>query len=134
MHFRKSRPLFLGVLVLAFCGCTTQAPPLTKRGSVSVKLENDVKKNTVSAKIFNEVRIELPPVEQPGFAWQIFSHDTRVLKQETDIQPATDGHGPSVTFIAVHVAARSLVRFLLVKPNDRETQPIDGHDVLVTVQ
>ena len=32
------------------------------------------------------------------------------------------------------IVVRFLLRFLLVKPGDHETQPIDGHDVVVTVQ
>ena len=135
VHPRRFAVSLLTVLLLAAAGCegTPQVKVLSRASFV---LDAEKKKTTVATHVAEEVTLQLPPIPVAGYHWQIFAHDARFLKQTSEI---TAPQGPerisSVRFVALRQVPRTLVRFLLIKESEaKETQPIDEHDVTVTIK
>jgi len=119
------------VVLLGACA----APALKPNGQVTARLESHGQRVTLVAKLGNEVVLQLPPVADPGYSWQIASQDARFLKQLNDFQPSANAAaGPTIRFMATRVVSRTLVRFLLAPPAGKETRPVDAAEVVVTVQ
>lgn len=124
----------LVALVLA-AACSTRPPEIKAQGSVPIALSAEQKTTSASVKLFNEIVLTLPPPKAPGYVWQIAFHDVRFLKQTTDIRlAATNGAGPTISFIAKN-PGRTRLRFVLVPEGPaRETRPVDQQDIILTIE
>lgn len=114
-------------------GCTSAPKPLTATRSREVALNAEAKRTRVTAQVAEELTLLLPPIEQPGYGWRLVGHDSRMLRQTSELRPAAtpDGHA-MVKFIAQRVVSRTTIRFVLVRAA-REDSPVDVHEVEVTV-
>jgi hypothetical protein len=125
-----------GAGLLLSGGCTTQ-PQLKVLTRAAFTLDAAKKRTEITTKIAEEIKLTLPPVLAEGFRWEIFAHDSRYLRQTSEITPP---QGPericSVTFLALNPTPRStMISFLLVPAGSaKESQPVDRHDVVVTIQ
>jgi hypothetical protein len=119
--------LFSSVLVISGC---ESADVLKPSGEVAVSLDAAKKKGSISVFLANILTLTLPPT-QPGLAWQIAFHDTRYLKQTTEIVPAKNPEeGSKVSFMG-----STRLRFLLVPvTGGTSVTPIDQQEVVVKVQ
>jgi hypothetical protein len=125
--------------VLLGAGC--RSAPSMKTREVTLALEVGKTKTTFNIKVGDLVTLELPPVDAPGFGWQVFMKDGRYLKQTTEVvPPKSAGGGATVKFLAMLSTERAsnnrtTVRFLLIKQDgSKESQPIDGHDAIFTIE
>lgn len=129
--------VLLATLWLAGAGCATKPPELKATRTIPVVLETAKKSTAVTAQIATELKLELPPVKVAGFRWQVFAHDPRFLKQTSEVTPTTGvPGGSSVTFLVLGLSPRpTKIRFLLVREDTpKENNPVDIHDVIVTVE
>lgn len=127
----------LAALWLAGAGCASAPREIRPARVVPVVLESGNKVTEVSAQVAEELKLELPRVEKPGFRWQVFAQDTRFLKQTSEVTPTPGvSGGSSVTFLVLQSASRpTKIRFLLVREDKaNESTPVDIHDVIVTIQ
>jgi hypothetical protein len=116
-----------------FTGCES-TDVLKPNGEVAVSLDAAKKKGSTSVLLANIITLTLPPT-QPGFSWQIAFHDTRYLKQTTDIVPSKTGEeGSKVSFLAINTGSTRL-RFLLVPVSGGASAiPTDQQEVTVKIQ
>lgn len=120
--------------VLAFAACESH-PKLEPKGAVALTLSSGQKTAFFNAKLFNVITITLPPSPQPGYAWQIGSHDARLLQQKTELIPsATSGSGPTISFIA-RAPGRARVRFQLLPDNGaRVADPLEQLAATIVIE
>jgi hypothetical protein len=132
---RRPLALFAAGLV-AVAGCASAPPEAKPRREITAPLAVGKTKTVVRLKVGDLVKLELPPVDLAGYGWQVFMHDSRYLHQKTEITPpATPGGRPTVSYLAIKQTPKTTVRFLLVKlDNAKETQPVDGHDVVFMIE
>jgi hypothetical protein len=128
----------VATLVLLGAGCGS--PALKPKREVTLALEVGKTKTVFPVKVGDLLTLELPPVDLAGFGWQVFMKDARFLQQRTEVIPPKTQEGrPTVKFLALAgtgraANGRTTVRFLLIKQDgSRETQPIDGYDVIFTI-
>jgi hypothetical protein len=125
----------LSLLVLA-AGC--ESAIRQPRSTQTVVLAPDKPMPVVDADVVTNVKIVLPgPDPASGLIWEIVSNNVRVLDQTTGMKPVVDaapGAAPrtSVLFYAKK-PGRSLLRFVLVRPNEAEAIPAAKCSVLVRV-
>ncbi|MSU51764.1 MAG: hypothetical protein EXS37_22185 [Opitutus sp.] len=123
----------MSVCILVLVACSS-GPAITPKGTVKVVLDAEKKSTALAVKTHNLIAITFPPAAA-GFGWQISYHDSRYLKQMTDIKPATvAGEGATISFLALNIG-RSRLRFLLAPlGTDRESKPIDQQELVLTMQ
>jgi hypothetical protein len=125
----------LALLVLV-AGCETAVR--TPRSTQTVVLDPDQPMPVVEADVVTNVKFELPgPDPASGLVWEIVSNNVRVLDQTSALKPVVDpapGAKPrtAVMFYA-QKPGKSLVRFVLVQPNQAEAVPVSKCSVLVKV-
>jgi hypothetical protein len=120
--------------LLALAACETH-PKLETKGTVPITLSSDQKAPIFNAKLFNLITITLPPPKQPGYGWQIGSHDAQLLQQKTELLPSTTpGNGPTISFIA-RAPGRARVRFQLL-PNTatRVADPLEQLTATIVIE
>ncbi|HVS51745.1 MAG TPA: hypothetical protein VHD62_05265 [Opitutaceae bacterium] len=122
------------VLLFAFGGCASE-PKLKAQTHATFALDAEKKTTVVKTRFAEEIKLELPPIAEPGFHWQLFAHDARCLHQTSEISaPAGPQRISTVTFIAIRIVPRTLVRFLLVNDDaGLEATPVDRQDVTVQI-
>jgi hypothetical protein len=128
---RRLSLLLLTALLLAGSGCGT--PALEPKGTVSIKLDGVNKRGALTAVMLDEVRLDLPPVTTPGYAWEIFLLDHRYLRITS---PLTRPNAEGIQTIKVLTVrpGRTLMRFLLVKENATASDPLSSQEVQLTVE
>jgi len=121
-------------VALLLAGCSS-APDYTPHGKVTVKVDEEKKRTRGTAHLANLVTIELPAPEPAGYVWQISAHDTRFLKQRTELAPVGAAAGPwAVAFFALRTGT-TRIRFLLVPPTgERGKEPVDIEDVVLAIE
>lgn len=130
---------FVFGLVVAFglSACSSRTEVVTPRGDVSVTLDASAKRTTHTVEVANRVHVTLPPADATH-GWQISYHDARFLKQVTEVTPPKTPEGSAtITFLAIKPTAgrTTRVRFVLLPVGAaREATPIDGHDLVLTIQ
>ena len=126
----------VSALGFALAGCGTPKPPEIKAvGSVTVIVDASNRRTLAKMPFANEVTLVLPPADPPGYVWQISAHDTRFLKQRTDIIAAADpAKGATVSFLAVRVGVTRLRFVLVVAAGKAETDPVDFREVELAIQ
>jgi hypothetical protein len=134
----KGLPLLrfgIALCALALTACSTRAPELKPQGTLPITLSVEKKSTAATAQLFNLITITLPAPKAPGYHWQISFHDTRYLKQTTEILPAAaDSAGPTVSFIA-KAPGRTRVRFMLVPASSaRVADPVDQQELVLTIE
>ena len=129
----------IGFLVLvlglsAFVGCESGPGPIKPKGTVNVTLETAKKVTAIGLKVEHLLVVTLPPVPA-GLSWQIAFHDSRYLKQVSDLKPAsTVDAGATITFISL-VRGKTRLKFLLAPTgNDREARPVDQQELVLEIQ
>ncbi len=134
------RPTVFFVLVsalwLALAGCGTPTPPEIKAvGSATVTVDATNRRTSARVALANEVTLVLPPANPAGYVWQISAHDSRFLKQRTEITADADPEkGSTVAFLALRLGL-TRIRFVLVKSaGQREIDPVDFREVELTIQ
>lgn len=126
----------MAALCSALAGCGTTKPTEMKAlGSVTVKVDASNRRTVAKMQFANEVTLVLPPAHPPGYVWQISAHDSRFLKQRTEITAAADpAKGSTVSFLALRMGVTRL-RFVLVESAVKaETDPTDFREVELTIQ
>lgn len=125
--------LVAGVLALGACA-TGQQSDVKFVGTVKVTLETEKKSTEVSIRALNRIEVTLPAAPA-GFGWQISFHDSRYLKQLSEVKPTIlGGAGDLITFVAIN-RGKSRLRFLLAPlGNEREARPIDQQELVLTIQ
>ena len=126
----------LSALWFALAGCGTPRPPEIKAvGSVTVTVDASNRRTMARVPFASDVTLALPPAKPAGYVWQISAHDTRFLKQRTEITAAADPEsGSTVSFLAVR-AGVTRIRFVLVESAGRaETDPVDFREVELAIQ
>ncbi len=130
------RPAVLLLLLgLAFGGCASAPDDTLKpRGQADVVLDVAAKRTDQTVTFADLVTLRLPPAA-PGLVWKIAVHDVRALRQTTAIlPPAAPGAGQTVAFLAIRSGTTRL-RFVLVPDTgDRVSDPVDTHDVVLTIK
>jgi hypothetical protein len=126
----------LAAALLAIIGCKSQ-PQFKALTKAEFALDGETKRTMVSTQVAEEIKLRLPRIAAADYRWEIFAHDSRFLRQTSEISPP---EGPDrisfVTFLALRPTARpTLVRFLLVRDNgEKETQPVDSNDVAIEIK
>jgi hypothetical protein len=131
-HFLSASCAALLVLA-AGCESAVRQP----RSTQTVVLAPDQPMPTVEADVVTNVKVVLPgPDAGSGLIWEIVSNNVRVLDQTSGMKPAEAAPGgaprTSVLFYAKK-PGKSLLRFVLVRPNEAEAVPIAKCAVLVRV-
>ncbi len=127
--------LLLLLLGLALGGCASEPEGVVKpRGQAPVVLDPAAKRTEQTVTFADLVTLTLPPAA-PGLVWKIAAHDVRILRQTTAIlPPAAPGAGQTVAFVAIRSGVTRL-RFVLVPDTgDRVADPVDTHDVVLSVK
>jgi hypothetical protein len=125
----------LGLLVLA-AGC--ESAVRQPRSTQTIVLVPDQAMPTIDTDVVTNVRVELPgPDAGSGLIWEIVSNNVRILDQTTALKPVgagAPGAGPR-TFVIFYAKkpGKSLLRFVLVQPNQAEAIPVSKCSVLVRV-
>src|SRR4051812_25922906 len=124
-----------GLTLLTAAGCESTATTKPKR-NVTIPLEMGKTRTNVTAKIADLMTLELPPSDVPGHGWQVFMLDARFIKQVTEVTPpATPDARPTVRLLAIGPTQKTTVRFLLIRQDGaKEAQPVDGHDVVFSIE
>jgi hypothetical protein len=125
-----------GIVLVLLGGCATQ-PQIKVLTRAAFTLDAVQKRTEIATKIAEEIKLTLPPIRADGYQWEIFAHDSRYLRQTSEITPPEGRERiSSVTFLALNPTARTtLIRFLLVPVgNAKESQPVDSHDVAVKIE
>lgn len=117
---------------MAFGGCTT-APELKPHGMAVIPIETKADRAVGSARLLNEVTIELPAITTPGNQWTIVSNDPRYLKQLRPIMAAGAGEKWIASFLAIQPGHR-LVRFAALPPNAKEAEPSQIYEAVVDIE
>ena len=88
--------------------------------------------------IESAVRVVLPgPAAGSGLAWEIALNNSSVLEQMGRLGAATDpGTGDAETAVSFYSLkpGRSVIRFVLVRPGERESEPAAMCEVVVHVR
>jgi hypothetical protein len=120
-------------LVLA-AGCSV-APARHPRETREVVLSPGRREPELRIGVVSAVRIVLPgPDPGSGLAWEIGSNNTRVLEQEGPMRAAAVSGAPAtaVSFYALK-PGRSVLRFYLVHPSERDATPAQACQLAVQV-
>ena len=125
-------PLFLICLgALAFAGCegrVTYEPKSTQDCVLNPADHNP----TVTMDVVTAVRFVLPgPTPTSTLGWVLVGNNILTLGQMDALK--YDGKTSSIRFYA-EKPGRSIVRFVLVHPNDREAIPVERYSILVIVK
>lgn len=134
------RPLlatFIALLCTAFIlsGCGSRVNTVTPQGESAVTLDADSKRTTHTAKYANRITVTLPPADLATHRWEISFHDARFLKQLTEFQPPkSPDAGASIGFLATRTGTTRIRFVLLPSGNAREATPIDGRDLVLTIE
>jgi len=118
---------------LAFAGCNTGPKRIQPTGEVAANLTAEKKSTELEASAGNRIKITFPPTAA-GHAWQISFHDTRYLKQMSEIQPGpAPDTGPSISFLAL-ARGRTRLRFMLLPATrERTAAPVDHQEVVLSI-
>jgi hypothetical protein len=128
--------VFCGVAAaLAFTGCSS-GPKIKVQTRASFPLDGEKKATLVHTRYAEEIKLELPAIEAPGYHWQLVAHDTRFLRQLSEIsRPVPPQRASAVSFLAIRSVPRTVLRFLLVRDDERtEATPVDRQDVTVEIE
>lgn len=103
-----------------------------------MELDPNASKAVATVKFGDEVKFVLPASRGPGYVWQIISNDPRCLRQSSAViytpGATVEAGTASVSFIAQR-PSRSYIRFAYVPANGgKETELVDGYQILVTVR
>lgn len=114
-------------------GCVSHPPELVPSGTATVKLDREHKVSAFAVKRLNLLVLTLPPTDAEH-RWAISFHDTRYLKQMSEIQPAAPpDSGVSISFLAL-TPGRTRLRFLLLPIRKaRSVDPIDQQEFVLTI-
>lgn len=129
----------LALLGLALaCGCETAAPGRHPRQTTDCVLDPRTPAPDVDMEIQSAIRMVLPgPAEGSGLVWEIAANNAKVLEQMGRLTRAPAGPGgiatSSVSFYSLK-PGRSVVRFVLVRADQRETEPVAMCRVIVHVR
>lgn len=129
------RAAALSLLVLA-AGC--ESAVRLPRSTQTVVLAPDKPMPVVDADVVTNVKVVLPgPDPASGLIWEIVSNNVRVLDQTTGMKPVADaapGSAPQTSMLFyAKKPGKSLLRFVLVRPNEAEAVPVSKCAVLVRV-
>jgi hypothetical protein len=124
--------------IIGVSGCET-APGRHPRSTQTVVLSYDHANPEAPVAVITAVELVLPP-GPPGsadYVWEITSNNVRVLEQMGPMKPAPMPDArraptTSITFYALK-PGRSIVRFVLVHPNEAEATPLVKCEVTVRV-
>jgi hypothetical protein len=109
-------------------GCDS-TPVRVARTTQTIVLSPDRPTPPVDIEVVTDLKIVLPgPDVGSDLIWEIVSNNTKVLDQTTPIKPVTPlpvGEKPttSVTFYS-QKPGKSVLRFVLVHPNEAEAIPV----------
>jgi predicted secreted protein len=125
-------------MMVAVSGCET-APQRHPRGTQTVALSYDHANPEAPIAVITAVDLVLPPGPpgSAGYVWEITSNNIRVLEQMGPMKPAStaDAHRAPMTSITFYALkpGRSVLRFVLVRPNEVEATPLAKCEVTVRV-
>jgi hypothetical protein len=87
----------------------------------------------VKLPLAHQLDVVLPdPAPITGYAWEVVANNTRVLEQERSASQGPGGSGRVFSFFALK-PGRSLIRFVLVRPEETEAITLAHCEVLVTI-
>jgi hypothetical protein len=118
-----------GILALAVSSGCDSTPVRVARATLVVPLSPDHASTPVDIEVVTNISVEIPaPPAGSDLIWEIVSNNTRVLDQTTPLKPkapAVAGESPawSVTFYSLR-PGKSVLRFVLVHPNEAEATPV----------
>lgn len=128
-------PTAVAVASIALGACSSGANTLTPTGEASISLSETPKRTTHAVKLGNLITIHLPPADGSTHAWHIAHHDGRYLKQTSEVvPPARADAAATITFIAARAGTTRLRFLLLPLAAGREADPIDVHELVLTIQ
>jgi hypothetical protein len=85
----------------------------------------------VGMELADELEVVMPdPAPITGYVWEVVANNTRVLEQER--QPSGRAAGAMFSFFALK-PGRSLIRFVLIRPEETEAITLAHCEVLVNV-
>jgi hypothetical protein len=127
-----------GFAVLALTAGCESTPVRHPRTTQTVILSADKPAPDVEIEVVTAIRVLLPGPE-PGsdHIWEIVGNNSRVLDQASELRPSPGGPpGPvpatEVTFYALR-PGRSVLRFVLIRPNEAEAIPAAKCAVVIRV-
>jgi hypothetical protein len=121
----------------AVSGCEA-VPERHPKAVQRVVLSADRATPDLTVGVVNALEVTLPPGPpgSGGFAWEISSNNVKVLEQMGPMRPVASGDGrapaTSVSFYALK-PGRSLLRFVLIRPNVAEATPAAACQLTVVV-
>jgi hypothetical protein len=125
-------PYFV-LLLAGLSGCQSK-PDYTPHGTTLVQVERGAQHSrTITTRIANLLTIGLPAPDPVGYIWEIAAHDTRILKQRSELAPTGPGGAWQVNFFVLR-GGRTRVRFVLVPPAGTVRDPVDLEEVVVSVE
>lgn len=132
-------PSFFSAAIAIVCavlaGCSSGGNSPTPTGEASISLSTTARRTVQTVKLDNVVIIALPPANSTTHAWQIAQHDGRYLQQTSDVVPAAGKDDrATVTFIAARTGTTRLRFLLLPLAAGRQADPLDGHELVLTIQ
>lgn len=129
---RKVFLLSLAASLLVGSGCNL-TPKLEPKGTVAITLDGVKKTGALTTGLLDEVALTLPPVKEPGYAWEVFWLDHRFVHVTTHLALPNAEGVQTMKFITTRVG-RTRARFLLIKAGVNESAPIDSQEILLTIE
>ncbi len=122
------------VAVLLGSGCST-TPSYAPKSTTTLVLTPENRAPTTSISVVTAIEIQLPsPPAASHNTWVLVGNNVVVLGQMTGIEhrakPGTSNGIDVISFYAMK-PGKSVVRLVLIDPNDKEAVPIERYDVLV---
>jgi len=124
------------LVAVALAGCDS-APDLHPTTTQKIVLSPDDAAPTVEIPVVSAVHVVLPgPDAGSGLVWEIASNNVRILEQMEPLR-AVSAPGQATTTEASFYALRpgkSVLRFYLVRPQEKEAIPAGSYVVTVRVR
>lgn len=120
-------------LVLSGCATTVKWPE--PQNTTDIVLQDDRRDVITTVSLGDALHLVLPPPLQPHTQWQILTLNTIAIRQMGDLKPVADRPGSEeVSFQAIKVTSRTVIRFAALDPNAASSTPNDFFAISVGVK
>lgn len=112
--------------LLLLGGCSMGPKWPDSRNTTDIVLQDDRRDVITTVSLGDALHLVLPPPIKPNTQWQILTLNTITTRQVGDLKPVADRPGSEeVTFQAIKVTARTVIRFAAIDPNAASSTPND---------
>lgn len=105
------------------------------QNTTDIVLQDNRRDVITTVSLGDALHLVLPPPTKPNTQWQILTLNTISIRQMTDLRAVADRPGSEeVTFQAIKVTARTVIRFAAIDPTVAASTPNDFFAISVGVK